>query len=454
MSQRSRVQDTNIRNASTPQLPPALNSRSINSAVDAILDLHERRQAKRRRYSSLPPQDDDINVDSHSPILDEFVRTRSISIVADLKNFSLAEFGILWSEIRQYIQRHWNVGPGCKNKTTPKDMLFMALTFLMHGGSWDVIAALFKLKSSTFSKSITGFIRTIHPHLMQGFVTAVAEKWSMLRLVTTGHQFQNFPHARYTVDCTFQQTHIPLGSFGSKKSYFSKKHGLYGVKIEVSVLPNGFAIGVTPCAKGSVADIAVFESNEDFHRSQLAKQNDESNIRDDGPLVEIFSNQWIVLADKGYQGLANRLRAVTPVKRLPGSILSMEHEQLNADIATDRVIVENYFGRLKTLWSVANDIYSWKRENYDMFIQTCIALTNVHIRFLPLRSDDGQNYNQYINRLMAIGAKMVEKRASTTQKYLRKRKPRLDSIIPNLENAYDDGDSDNSALGDDSGIFD
>ncbi|KAH9110766.1 hypothetical protein LEN26_013643 [Aphanomyces euteiches] len=353
MGQRSRVQDTNIRNASTSQLPPALNSRSINSAVDAILDLHERRQAKRRRYSSLLPQDDDIDVDSHSPILDEFVRTRSISIVADLTNFSLAEFGILWSEIRQYIQRHWNVGPGCKNKTTPKDMLFMVLTFLKHGGSWDVIAALFKLKSSTFSKSITGFIRTIHPHLMQRFVTAVAEKWSMLRLVTTGHQFQNFPHARYAVDCTFQQTHIPLGSFGSKKSYFSKKHGLYGVKIEVSVLPNGFAIGVTPCAKGSVADIAILSRMRiSIVRNLPSKMTSQTFVMT-ARLLKIF--------------LINGLFWPTKVTR--GSILSMEHEQLNADIATDRVIVENYFGRLKTLWSVANDIYSWKRENYDMFIQ-------------------------------------------------------------------------------------
>ncbi|KAH9103357.1 hypothetical protein LEN26_015310 [Aphanomyces euteiches] len=454
MSQRTRAQDSNSRSSSTPHVPAALNSRSINNAVDILLDLHERRQAKRRKYSSSRPLEDEVDTDSPSPILDEFVRTRSTSVVADLTNLSLAEYGLLWNDIRQYVQRHWNVGPGSKNKTTPKDMLFMTLTFLKHGGSWDIIATLFKYKSSTFAKGITGFIRTIHPHLMTRYVTSVAEKWSMLKLVTTGNQFQNFPHARYAVDCSCQQTHIPLGSFGSKKTYFSKKHGLYGVKIEVSVLPNGLAIGVSPCAKGSVADITIFESNEDFHRSQLVKQHDEVNIRDDGPLVDNFANQWIVLADKGYQGLSNHLRAVTPVKRSPGSILTVEQEQFNADIATDRVIVENFFGRVNTLWSVADDLFLWKRENYDMFIQSCVALTNVHIRFLPLRAQDGQKYNQYLNRLTAIGMRLIEKRAATTQKYLRKRKQRLDTLIPNIENAYDDDSSHSYMEGEDSGIFD
>ncbi|KAH9122177.1 hypothetical protein AeMF1_006416 [Aphanomyces euteiches] len=300
-----------------PALPPTLTTRAINDGVDALLGLHERRKAKRMKYSTMPPPTNETDLDSPSPIMDEFIRTRSLSIVPDLTNFSTNEFSLLWNERRLHITKTWNVGSGNKSRTSPRDMLFMTLTTLKHGGSWDIIAALFKFKSSTFAKSILGFIRVLHPYMMQHYVHGLADKWSMLKLATSGNQFTEFPSARYAVEVTFQQTHAPSGSFETKKAYFSKKHGLYGLEVEMSVLPNGFAIGVSPSTEGSISDITIFESNEAFHRAQLAKQIHERDVRDIGPLRDEFPDQWAGLADKGYQGWHRRLRAITSNKRPP-----------------------------------------------------------------------------------------------------------------------------------------
>ncbi|RHY57870.1 hypothetical protein DYB30_009510 [Aphanomyces astaci] len=104
---------------------------------------------------------------------------------------------------------------------------------------------------------------------------------------------------------------------------------------------------------------------------------------------------------------------------------TFDQQRRNDDIATDRVMVENFFGRLKTLWAVCGDIYRWNRKNYDAFFQTCVAVTNVHIRFNPLRDEDGDANMQYINRLRTIGSKKIRDKKKSQHKYREKRKTRL-----------------------------
>ncbi|ETV89825.1 hypothetical protein H310_15337 [Aphanomyces invadans] len=125
-------------------------------------------------------------------------------------------------------------------------MLLMRLTSLKHCGALDVVAAVFKQKTATFEKRVMTFLAVLHPFLVRKYIQSIGEKWSMLQLFSTAHQFQSFPFARYATDVTFQQTNIPCGSYAEKKLFYSGKHSLYGRKVEVSVLPNGFAIN---CSK-------------------------------------------------------------------------------------------------------------------------------------------------------------------------------------------------------------
>ncbi|ETV77220.1 hypothetical protein H257_09107 [Aphanomyces astaci] len=270
------------------------------------------------------------------------------------------------------------------------------------------------------------FAKSLHPFLLRKYVTTVGEKYSMALLTTSGHQFANFPFVCYATDVTFQQTNVPLGSYAEKKTYFSGKHSQYGHKVEVSVLPNGFAINCTAHYKGSVSDKAIFDDNLEFHVSALSKQATEDRIADHG---DEGTNQWAVIADKGYQGIQRVVRAVLPKKKPAGGILTLDDIRSNDRIASDRVIVENFFGRMKTLWAVCGETYRWSRDNYDVLFQTCMALTNVHIRLHPLRADDGKVYSQYINRMALIGSKKDKGKKTSARTYRTKRKARLTLML-------------------------
>jgi hypothetical protein len=120
-------------------------------------------------------------------------------------------------------------------------------------------------------------------------------------------------------------------------------------------------------------------------------------------------------------------------------------------IASDRVIVESFFCRMKTLWAITSDCYSSKRDHYDISIQTCVAPTNVHIRILPLRDVDGHDFNRYVNRLLSIGEKIKSKRTSSMVKC---RKHRLRTLLPVVDDLHYDSDAEFYDSAENSGIFD
>ncbi|ETV66658.1 hypothetical protein H257_16960 [Aphanomyces astaci] len=242
------------------------------------------------------------------------------------------------------------------------------------------------------------FLIVLHPYLMRTFVTAVEQKWPMQALTESGHRFKNLPAARYATYVTFQQTNVPHGAYTEKKLYYSSKRSLYGHKVEVSV--------------------TSFDESIDSHLANLAKRTSETTLEDSEPGIE----QWAVLAGKGYQAIEYNLRAVLPLKKPVGGILTFAEQAKNDRIASDRVIVGNYFGRLKTLWATCSNTYRWSRKSYDIVFQACLALTNVHIRLHPLRAEDGDANAQYINRLNAIGAKIIKTKRAARKAYMSKRK--------------------------------
>ncbi|ETK95415.1 hypothetical protein L915_01653, partial [Phytophthora nicotianae] len=61
---------------------------------------------------------------------------------------------------------------------------------------------------------------------------------------------------------------------------------------------------------------------------------------------------WAILADTGYQGISSFLRGILPKKGRNISLADLSH---NDKVAHDRVIVENFFGRLNQLWRITSD---------------------------------------------------------------------------------------------------
>jgi hypothetical protein len=169
-------------------VPRGLTPQAIDVGVDVLNRLLQRRENERARYPTDRPNHDDT-ASTPAPIYDAFLDARGPNGIRDLTNFSPSEFQRLWSDVQLFVQRNWNSGSGRKSTVSARDTFFMALASLKHCGSWDVVAAVFKQKSSSFSKRTTAFLAMLRPHLVAKFITSQAEKWTMLRLLTSGNKF-------------------------------------------------------------------------------------------------------------------------------------------------------------------------------------------------------------------------------------------------------------------------
>ena len=131
------------------------------------------------------------------------------------------------------------------------------------------------------------------------------------------------------------------------------------------------------------------------------------------------------MADKAYYGGQELCRVITPFKKPNNGVLSQEEEEFNRKLSADRIIVENYVGRMGKLWSLLSVKYKWREELYDMVFALGVAFTNVHVGLHPLRADDIEWYNRYNNRLNALGEHVKRKCNEAQEKYRRNRKQRL-----------------------------
>ena len=83
------------------------------------------------------------------------------------------------------------------------------------------------------------------------------------------------------------------------------------------------------------------------------------------------------------------------------SILSCAELDRNRKISYDRVPVENFFGRVRSLFHVFSNKYRWSREKFGLVVDFCFALANYHIRLHPLRERDMEFYKLLVADLRA-----------------------------------------------------
>ncbi|KAH0789259.1 hypothetical protein GPJ56_006810 [Histomonas meleagridis] len=101
-----------------------------------------------------------------------------------------------------------------------------------------------------------------------------------------------------------------------------------------------------------------------------------------------------VLFKKGYTGLNSQgyPEAIVTIKKPIGRDLTQEEIATNTRIERDRVIVENYFGRLKSDFGFLRQQYSSDRsKSFPSIMAICIALNNFYISEHPLRVAHQQN---------------------------------------------------------------
>lgn len=401
-------------------------SSSARSALERLQDEHRCREvALSAVNTSSYDDDDDDDIDRECPVFDKFYTADGNEGIRKLINFTAVEFRGLYSRIQAQVVSRWNVGRGRKTTQTPMDVFFMSLVVLKHGGSWDLLAKVFEMKGPTFERLIMGFMTVAGKILCELFVDTVPQAYSMECLDEGDTRFRNFPMAIEAVDVTFQQSYRPSGNMQEGKKYFSGKHKLYGYKVEVAVRPNGYASAFSAHYPGSVSDISIFQRRIDEHKFRTEKVNEDKEMDDESAAEGQAHTHWAVLADKGYQGAHEMMRCITPHKKTPNSYLSVSEERFNEKLSSDRIIVENFFGRMQSLWSIMAAKYKWSEKNYDTIVGMCVALTNWHINHLPLRPVDGDWFKRYITKLNMIGNEKKRKRSEAQALYRARRNDRL-----------------------------
>jgi DDE superfamily endonuclease len=404
-----------------------LSREQVNNGVAIVDHLNEARADRAADFAAMESSDDSgTEVESsdeelENPVMMSFYNQGGDATLKKMSNFTLRELRSLWRQVEPSISAHWSVGRGRRTRFRPMDVLFMVIVTLKYGSQWDASALIFNTKAGTFQKMISTFIDALSMAFYSLFVVRARREFTMKNMASTGQRFRNFPCARYATDTRFQMGNRPSGNLQEAKRHYSGKHSLYGFKQEVSVLPNGQAIAVSPHYPGSINDLVIFEKRAHIHTLMLRKARAEETIVDEGNRAEDYPGYWAVLCDKGYQGALATTRVLHPKKKGQNAHLPMCDVIINRQISADRIIVENYFGRLCELWGCCATKYRWSESTYDKVTMFCCALTNFHISYYPLRASDSEHYQQYRRELRAITRSIASRRQSRQALYRQRR---------------------------------
>ena len=139
---------------------------------------------------------------------------------------------------------------------------------------------------------------------------------------------------------------------------------------------------------GTTADIDIFYSIKDVHLLMLKKSEVEADILDFDALPDKNPESWAYNFDKGYQGVVDSVRGNCPYEKRPGRYLTLEEEAGNREHASDRIIVENYFGCLCSLWNVLSSQFRCGEKMYQIIFSFLLGVTNMHVRWHSLPGAD------------------------------------------------------------------
>jgi hypothetical protein len=175
------------------------------------------------------------------------------------------------------------------------------------------------------------------------------EERTMEEIEETGKFCATHSGIKLICDVHFQPSNRPTGAFPETKIYFSGKHHDYGLKMETSHHPDGICETVSNYYPGSTHDFTIFKDMKDKYKDILKKNDVEKEKPDDMPLFDKYPNQWILIANSAYQSADKYLRGIVMKKRK--SIRTSADNAYYRGLSKDRVICENFYGRMLSLIS-------------------------------------------------------------------------------------------------------
>ena len=116
---------------------------------------------------------------------------------------------------------------------------------------------------------------------------------------------------------------------------------------------------------------------ESFHDVRILY---ESSLYERGNSLFEAGDEGLILYDKAFDGVEFGNRLITPFKKPYGCRLTQRQKAFNKIHASRRIIVENFFARLKTLWPISK-FYKYDRDEYHIHFPVCCILTNMYTFF-------------------------------------------------------------------------
>ena len=83
--------------------------------------------------------------------------------------------------------------------------------------------------------------------------------------------------------------------------------------------------------------------------------------------------------------IRGRLSCQSSTKEPRNGHLTFEQEEKNTNVSSDRITIENFFGRIYMLWRLMATKYRWSHDSSDLFLSAAVAFTNFYIACKPLR---------------------------------------------------------------------
>ena len=80
--------------------------------------------------------------------------------------------------------------------------------------------------------------------------------------------------------------------------------------------------------------------------------------------------------------------------------MTVDDRNRNNKVSADRVVVENFFGRVCGMFGMFTSKYSWIPDKFDAIVDFCFSIANFHIRIHPLREQDVGYYQNVIADVM------------------------------------------------------
>lgn len=259
---------------------------------------------------------------------------------------------------------------------TTLDMVVMLLQYLRCYPRFERGAFLFNLKPSTYENYIKTALEALYRLYEEEFIINPARHSDLPKI-------PDFKNASYVVDATVQVIYMPVGPFTASKLYFSGKHYFYCLKSQVICDGLGAALHISTSYPGSKHDMAIFKETYEKFKTEIISVHPKQGTK--------------ILADKGYISQEYEGILLTPFKGDP-MYLTRDQNKYNKKLSSARVIVEQFFGRMKNKFCMIREEFRGNREDYYKYFIICAALTNFDIRECnnPLHEEDSLFYQRLI----------------------------------------------------------